>query len=431
MPGVDYQSHHANGTKSSLRRVQVCLPGDPTPGGLESTEQAAVYLPLVAVPGPTSRILCCVKRPMSATSAPAHCAAHPHHSIGSRAGCLRGSVTVCAHGRDRRSAEEAAQRRTFAALDVALRSIQSVLSATDLFGVAGSQAPRQTAAPPDEEESTALGKHAGKSKWVSFRAKCRSTRDVAQSLRSARRLDDYLCLPAEEYSLLDPSWVARTDGNTFRFSVPLGAVLSELMQGAPAPGGLGVLVPAITVTTSLDRGAATVTLAGSDASLGTAELDEQFSLAFSTSLHWKGGPPQDWAPPPPVFVAAAVTDELVELGTALGVAPTRGRGDEQTLECTVENVAPPRGWELKVKVDLKGDVLVPQPLASLPRPILGGAASLFATAIVQVLLPRFADMLASDYSRWAAGDDRRAPAGRFIRAPGGASGETSEDLLLP
>jgi len=385
----------------------------------------------VAVPGPTSRILCCVKRPMSATSAPAHCAAHPHHSIGSRAGCLRGSVTVCSHGRDRRSAEEAAQRRTFAALDVALRSIQSVLSATDLFGVAGSQAPRQTAAPPDEEESTALGKHAGKSKWVSFRAKCRSTRDVAQSLRSARRLDDYLCLPAEEYSLLDPSWVARTDGNTFRFSVPLGAVLSELMQGAPAPGGLGVLVPAITVTTSLDRGAATVTLAGSDASLGTAELDEQFSLAFSTSLHWKGGPPQDWAPPPPVFVAAAVTDELVELGTALGVAPTRGRGDEQTLECTVENVAPPRGWELKVKVDLKGDVLVPQPLASLPRPILGGAASLFATAIVQVLLPRFADMLASDYSRWAAGDDRRAPAGRFIRAPGGASGETSEDLLLP
>lgn len=318
----------------------------------------------------------------------------------------------------RKHAEEAAQQRTFAALDVALRSIQSVLSATDLFGVAGSSQPRRAtaAAPPDDDDgavtpTTAVGKPVGKSKWVSFRAKCRSTRDVAQSVRSARRLDEYLCLPAEEYSLLDPSWVTRTDGNTFRFSVPLGAVLSELMQGAPAPGGLGTLVPAITVSTALDRGASTVTLTGTDASLGTRELDEQFSLGFETRLHWKGGPPVGWVPPRPVFVAAAVAEEEEATGP---------RGDAATLECTAESVPPPRGWELKCKVDLKGSVLVPQPLASLPRPVLGGAASLFATAIVQVLLPRFADMLAADYDRWALGNDRNEPAGRFLATPSSA-----------
>jgi hypothetical protein len=336
------------------------------------------------------------------------------HSLGSRP---RFSSRVLVHAsagdgrRDKRRAEEAAQRRTFAALDVALRGLQSVLSSTDLFGVAGTTHRLPAArSPEDASTAAALGKHAGKSKWVSFHTKCRSTRDVAQCLTSSKRLDQYLCLPAEEYSLLDPAWVQRTDSHTFRFSVPLGAVLSELLQGAPAPGGLADLVPAITVTTALDEDGNTVTLSGRDASLGSSQLDEQFSLGFETRLRWKGGPPPGWTPPQPVFVATAVTEsEQAALTSSSGDG-----GDAAALECTMEQVPPPPGWELRCQVDLTGQVLLPQPLASLPRPLLGGAASLFATAMVQVLLPRFADMLAADYARWAAGNDRRAPAGRFI-----------------
>lgn len=336
------------------------------------------------------------------------------HSRGSRPRLSsRVLVQASADGRrDKRSAEEAAQRRTFAALEVALRGLQSVLSATDMFGVAGSTQRLPAAGPADNSNTaatgTALGKHAGKSKWVSFHAKSRSTRDVAQCLTSSKRLDQYLCLPAEDYSLLDPTWVQRTDGHTFRFSVPLGAVLSELMQGAPAPGGLSDLVPAITVTTALDEDGNTVTLSGRDASLGTSKLDEQFSLSFETRLRWKGGPPPGWTPPQPVYVATAVAES--------GQAALTSSGDDNAaeVECTMEQVPPPPGWELRCQVDVTGQVLLPQPLASLPRPLLGGAASLFATAMVQVLLPRFADMLAADYARWAAGSDRRAPAGRFI-----------------
>ena len=326
--------------------------------------------------------------------------------------------------RDKRSAEEAAQRRTFAALDAALRGIQAVVSATDLFGQHAASNQQQSlpeAADTTATAGTALGKHAGKSKWVSFSTKCRTSRDVGQCLTSSRRLDQYLCLPAEEYSLLDPAWVQRTDGHTFRFSVPLGAVLGELLQGAPAPGGLAALVPAITVTTALDEGGGTVTLSGKDASLGTPELDDQFSLGFETRLRWKGGPPQGWTPPQPVFVAAAWPEG--------GQAALASGGADAALECTIEPVAPPPGWELRCQVDLRGQVLLPQPLAALPRPILGGAASLFATALVQVLLPRFADMLAADYARWAAGNvDRLAPAGRFIATQEAAGADDSAIL---
>ena len=197
---------------------------------------------------------------------------------------------------------------------------------------------------------------------------------------SARLLNEYLSLPAEEYNLLDPQWVSRLDDTTFRFSVPLGAILSELMQGAPAPADLARLVPAITVRTSLDAAAARVTLRGSEASLGHAETDESFALSFETTMAWSGGPPPGWehAPDAPADVAPL--------------------------------------WRLTCGTDVRGELAVPPPLSALPRPVLGTAGSLLAKAVAQAVLPRFAEMLAADYARWAVGSRRSADGGLLVAA---------------
>ena len=198
----------------------------------------------------------------------------------------------------------------------------------------------------------------------------------APQAASERLFCDYLSLPAEEYSLLDPSWVARQDDCTFRFTVPLGSVLAELSQGAPVPGGLLKLEPAITVRTELDRAKRTVTLRGSEATLGLggSGIEKDFALTFQTTMTWSGGPD----------------------GAASGAAP------------------PP--WGLACSVDVQGSIGMGQPLARLPGPLLGAFASLLGTAVAQAVLPRFAETLAEDYGRWALGKDRFSSSGALLAA---------------
>ena len=315
----------------------------------------------------------------------------------------RRTLSIVANSRKRREAEEAAQQRTFRALDGAVRMLNGLLAATDMFGTVGSKPPAllESGAPAQ------LARAAGASKWVRFHCRAKTVRDVAQA-RAPGRLDAYLSLPAEQYSLLDPNWVTRLDDSTFRFSVPLGAVLEELMQGAAAaPAGLARMVPAITVRTRLDGAAQRVTLSGEEASLGTRELDEHFSLTFTTSMTWGGGPPLGWTPPPTRYVAVS-GESALEL-----VA------DENDVEAT-----PP--WELRCAVEVSGELLVPPPLAGLPRAVLGGAGSLLAKAVAQTLVPRFADMLAADYARWAAGSSREGAVGSFAQVAQAAT--TAEEL---
>ena len=182
-------------------------------------------------------------------------------------------------------------------------------------------------------------------------------------------------MPAEEYSLLDPRWVARLDDCTFRFTVPLGAVLSELSQGAPVPGGLLKLEPAITVRTELDRTQRYVTLRGSDATLGLAGggIERGFTLGFTTRMTWSGGPAE---------------------GGASGAD------------------APP--WGLACAVDVQGSLGLGPPLSKLPGPLLGAFVSLLGTAVAQAVLPRFAETLAEDYGRWALGQDRFSSSGALL-----------------
>jgi hypothetical protein len=284
-----------------------------------------------------------------------------------------------------------------------------------MFGGVGSSRPAlppgQEAAPPADADV----------KRVSFRARAKSKRQVAQArcaylLRpvalpdaldrargslircatlpapqaaSERLFCDYLALPAEEYSLLDPRWVSRIDDCTFRFTVPLGAVLSELSQSAPVPGGLLKLEPAITVRTELERDVRRVTLRGSDATLGLAGsgLERGFSLGFTTTMTWSGGPAEGAAADP---------------------------------------AAPP--WGLACAVEVQGSLGLGPPLAKLPGPILGAFISLLGTAVAQAVLPRFAETLAEDYARWAVGKDRFSSSGALLGVGSSSDGDSVVDI---
>ena len=179
--------------------------------------------------------------------------------------------------------------------------------------------------------------------------------------------------------------MTRLDEHSFRFTLPLASALEELMMGAPAPAALARLVPAITVRTSVDPAVQRVTLRGSEASLGNAESDATFALGFETRMTWSGGPPADLS-----YDAADVA----------AVAPE---------------------WGLACEVRVEGELTLPAPLSALPRPVLSAAGSLFAKAVAQAVLPRFAEALAADYSRWAVGKSRDAAAGSLLPLPAAAA----------
>jgi Protein of unknown function (DUF1997) len=201
------------------------------------------------------------------------------------------------------------------------------------------------------------------------------------------------------------AWVKRLDSTSFRFSLPVGAMLEEMM-GVPAPEGLRNLLPAITVTTAVEAGGSSVLLQGTEASLGASLQEESdgFELTFSNRMSWSGGPGAD--------------DEEEEEGERPPGSPPRFsfsgnpganyNGDilELVAENEEEGLPTKHGWELRCAVEAQGQLAVPPPLASLPGPLLGGAGSLLARAVMQAMLPRFADLLVEDYGKWCRGQSR-------------------------
>ena len=193
----------------------------------------------------------------------------------------------------------------------------------------------------------------------------------------------------------------RLDSSSFRFSLPVGAMLEEMM-GVPAPESLRSLVPAITVTTAVHPDGSSVLLCGAEASLGPALVEENdgFELTFSNKMSWSGGPGaedeaeegEDGKPALPRFSFSGnpgLNGEVLEL-----VA------EEE------EGLPTKHGWELRCAVEAQGCLAIPPPLASLPGPLLGGAGSLLARAVMQAMLPRFADLLVEDYGKWSRGQSR-------------------------
>lgn len=91
--------------------------------------------------------------------------------------------------------------------------------------------------------------------------------------RTLSLLEEYLSLPVDQYSLLDPTWVKREgngstgdSSNSFRLSIPLKDML-------------GVdLMPELSIEAHPDPSRGQVTLVGSRAILGSPGLDEMFKL---------------------------------------------------------------------------------------------------------------------------------------------------------
>ena len=135
-----------------------------------------------------------------------------------------------------------------------------------------------------ERRGTRAGQTTGgeQDRWVQFGAVSASRIDfgdgiVSQRLTSETLLNEYLALPVDRYSLLDPKWIRREQqlvaeddaagySNVFRLSVPLHEVI-----------GID-LSPSISVAAHPDPEEGSVTLIGSRAALGSPSLDESFKV---------------------------------------------------------------------------------------------------------------------------------------------------------
>ncbi|KAL4457371.1 hypothetical protein ABPG75_012236 [Micractinium tetrahymenae] len=107
-----------------------------------------------------------------------------------------------------------------------------------------------------------------------------------------RQLADYLALPVEEYSLLDPKWISREEGGMFRFSLPLQDLVNVDMQ------------PEIYISVLTEAQQRRVTLAGTRAALGSPELDQTFKLnvtAVVSKRQLRRLPVPDHLPGRPVY----------------------------------------------------------------------------------------------------------------------------------
>eukprot|EP00887_Chlorella_sp_A99_P008046 scaffold12.g8046.t1 len=84
-----------------------------------------------------------------------------------------------------------------------------------------------------------------------------------------RTLEEYLALPPDEYSLLDPRWISRGEGGAFRVTIPLRDLVGIELQ------------PTIEVVAHPEPGTSrAVTLVGTKAALGSPAVDEAFRLTM-------------------------------------------------------------------------------------------------------------------------------------------------------
>eukprot|EP00232_Nephroselmis_pyriformis_P025046 CAMPEP_0182853700 /NCGR_PEP_ID=MMETSP0034_2-20130328/838_1 /TAXON_ID=156128 /ORGANISM="Nephroselmis pyriformis, Strain CCMP717" /LENGTH=264 /DNA_ID=CAMNT_0024984481 /DNA_START=337 /DNA_END=1128 /DNA_ORIENTATION=+ len=193
------------------------------------------------------------------------------------------------------------------ALDSVMRMINQVVNLGDMFGQweeesARADRARGVGAPVEggegreavspEEVQRARDERRRKSKWVSFRASGSSKALVAEDPLAGERgrgLVAYMCLPTEEYALLDPKYIARD-------------------EGAPQDGGAGyfclrVPVQELTglnldtrawVRVELQEEARCVLVTCERATLGAKDptMDERFSVKMRSDISWRG--PRRW-----------------------------------------------------------------------------------------------------------------------------------------
>lgn len=237
-------------------------------------------------------------------------------------------------------------------------------------------------------------------RWVQFGAV--TSANVPVSLKdedAAILLREYLSLPTSEYSLLDPRWVERGDGDvqcekdTFVVKVPLQDIV-------------GVdLTPTISIVANPHKDKGKVTFIGSKASLGSPGLDDAFTLNVVAVLNSKdarvnrsGG----HLPGKPVR-------RLRKWASTMSKGKEEYAGsivEESSLELTADSE---HGSDLylQCRVNVTIAIRVPSGLKVIPNPLLGYAGRLITKSVLHAAVPNFANLLGKDFENWATNGTSR------------------------
>lgn len=182
----------------------------------------------------------------------------PAQLHGARARPLpRGARTICSAGGNKGSADN------YEPLEKAIQVLNRLITLGGKAGWAKGHTAEQAAAAPE--------------RWVTFgsaySARVAIEEDSLQGAGPARqRLRDYLALPADQYSLLDPDWISREASGGFLVSVPLQDLVGIALR------------PQLSITSRPSPRSGAVTLVGTKASLGAPDVDQAFRLTCVTVL---------------------------------------------------------------------------------------------------------------------------------------------------
>lgn len=282
------------------------------------------------------------------------------------------------------------------------------------------------------------------------------------SVANASRLEEYMGLPFDQYSLLDQSFISRVEkgkenpqGNVFRFMVPA----NELV-------GLHT-VPIVDVRVDVDMSkrqlaitsisSRFVSRATDGTILGTQAVNvlTNNSLAFSTRIKWnrpattkkyservqKGMPIADNLPrdvpyfplgsPPYIEEESIATDEISRVSGGnfarlrkrifsrarlvddqVVQNATRFQSRDANTQLTDQDAEVQQKLSCRAHVEIS--VEVPPPFSLLPGLILRQGASLILSTLVGTLVNRFMELLIEDYQSWQDQESRVASAGGLI-----------------
>ena len=290
-----------------------------------------------------------------------------------------------------------------------------------------------------------------------------STRySCAVSVANASRLEEYMGLPFEQYSLLDQSFISRVEGkeneqgNVFRFMVPANELVG--LQTVPIVD-VRVDVDARKRQLSITSISSRFVARASDGTiLGTQAMSllTNNSLTFSTRILWGrsssskqstifghqqntkdssdaswgaaagsagelgGGVPESGGNGPGANLARLRRRIFSRGGNANKAAQAQQLSDEEVKAGVGSppevrsDAAAARLRRLSCRANLEVGVVVPPPFSLLPGLILRQGASLILSTLVGTLVNRFLKLLIEDFHKWQDQASREASAGALL-----------------
>ncbi len=271
---------------------------------------------------------------------------------------------------------------------------------------------------------------------------------------NASRLEEYMALPFDQYSLLDQSFISRVEGNLFRFMVPANELVG--LQTVPI---VDVRVDVdsrkrvLAITSISSR---FVSRATDGTILGTHAMDllTNNSLSFSTRIAWDphqrvggggeeggdegGGGGGGGGGNGPGANLARLRKRIFRGGSGGGGGPQFKEEEgveedatttspeaegEASFEDSFRTKAPPKASsstnnrhrrKLSCRAHLEVGVVVPPPFSLLPGLVLRQGASLILSTLVGTLVNRFLELLIEDFHKWKEQASREASAGALL-----------------